>query len=61
MGATQLYRNKMKENLIIYICEHFEADANAVLKAGDYADVELALFPTRCGRPQHTKEELSSL
>jgi|GEM_PF-2435969 hypothetical protein len=51
----------MTSNLKLLICENFSEEARHVLTDASFADVELLVFPARCGRPPITPAEVAEL
>ncbi|MBC8208363.1 MAG: PAS domain S-box protein [Desulfobulbaceae bacterium] len=51
----------MTTKIRIAICENLQAEAEAVLAAGQWPELEIVTFPARCGRPQISLDELSDL
>jgi len=51
----------MSKKLHLFICENFRAETKAVLDSGEYEDVMVSFFPTRCGHPSMAKQSLSQL
>jgi two-component sensor histidine kinase len=49
---------KNKNKLGILVCEFFKKEAEAIIRAEGFDDVTAAAFPSRCGRPQVTWNEL---
>ncbi len=41
----------MDDKLCLLICEHFEAEARAVIALEQFPDVEMAFYPGMCGHP----------
>lgn len=52
---------KNKNKLCILVCEFFEKEAAAIIQAEGFDDVTTAAFPSRCGQPQVTWNELHRL
>jgi two-component sensor histidine kinase len=50
-----------KNKLCILVCEFFEKEASAIIQAEGFDDVMVAAFPSRCGRPQVTWDELDQV
>ena len=50
-----------KNKLCILVCEFFEKEAAASIQAEGFDDVMVAAFPSRCGRPQVTWDELDQV
>ena len=50
-----------KNKLCILVCEYFEKEAAVVARAEGFDDVIVVTFPSRCGRPQVTWDEVDRL
>jgi diguanylate cyclase (GGDEF)-like protein len=51
----------MADKIVFALCEHYLMEAQLALAAEKMDDAVLVTFPARCGRPQLTREELSTL
>lgn len=51
----------MANSLKLLVCENFSKEARLVLAGAEFADVELIVYPARCGRPPITLAEVVEL
>lgn len=51
----------MPDKLRLLVCSHFAEEARAALAGEAFADVDIVVFPARCGRPPLTWDEVAAL